>query len=132
MFLLFSILLQVIGEATNQAYDNYDSASYEYMLRNTYLSTKNDYSLSKFRRDFRDDVRKNESALDSLCDTLCNDIELMGKTQGGSAGDVSRPPPKLNIQVQPIKKARQRMDETKKTQLLAALKAIESKSSVDS
>lgn len=105
-------------------------------LENMQLSIKEeDTSFSQLRSEYQNDIDKNEAALDLFCDTVCKDAEMISQTLNTKSDDKDSYKignRRLNVQSVPVNTKRQTMDSTKKTKLLAALKAINSKNSFDS
>lgn len=109
---------------------------YERILKNLAPARKgdgNEFNLASLCTDYQSDIIKNETELDSFCDTLCKDVELAVQIERGCSGANQKFGNRiLNVQNKPTNKKGHKMDEKKKTELLAALKAIDSKGSGDS
>lgn len=125
--------LVLLGDTkNNQRNDDQLSDEYEHLFTNMSLHEQTKNNLSKLRTEYQGDILQNESVLDSLCDSLCKDVEIAAKNDRGNSGDAPKFGDRiLNVKKTPVAKKRTKMDEKKKSDLLAALKAINSNGSGD-
>lgn len=108
---------------------------YEHLLTNLSVKEDTNFNLMKMHTEYQGDIARNESVLDSFCDTLCKDVEIAVKIERGTAdngeNNLKFGNRILNVKKRATDRKRPKMDEKKKTELLAALKAIDSKSGGD-